>query len=58
MYSPKDAFMKREESKRNKGNLLEKDMVLCNGCSLANRDIFSCEKNGFCVCNEKKKMKK
>lgn len=54
MYSPRDARMKREESKRNKGNLLEKAMVLSNGCSLRNRG----KKNGFCVCNEKKKMKK
>jgi len=36
MYSPRDAWMKREESKRNKGNLLEKDMVRSG---LANGDI-------------------
>lgn len=27
IYVPKDAWMKREEKKRTKGNLVEKDMV-------------------------------
>jgi len=33
MNSPREAWMKREESRRNKGNLLEKDMVRSGGCS-------------------------
>ena len=41
MYVPKDAWMKREEKKRTKGNLFEKDMVQNDGCSLVcvNREI-------------------
>lgn len=39
MYSPKDAWIKRDENKRTKGNLVEKDMVLNDVCSLENRDI-------------------
>lgn len=36
MYSPKDAWIKRDENKRTKGNLVEKDMVLNDVRSLAN----------------------